>query len=80
MEKQRLPSFCGGVIVVALLAVLILPVFYMLASGPVVWLMAHGYISEALGHELYYVPNQIAFRSEWFNDCWQVYLNLWRHL
>jgi hypothetical protein len=78
MENHRKPSSIAGLMALTLLALLLLPVVYMLASGPVAWLTAHGYVSEAQGTTLYYLPDELSRNNRWFNECWQVYLRFWR--
>ena len=78
MPHQNKSNAGSAVAAAVLLALLLMPMLYMLASGPVVWLMSDGLMSESTAEWLYHFPDQIAFRSPRFNERWQAYLNFWR--
>ena len=76
MEENRKKK--GGAVVVTIAVVvilLVLPVLYVLSSGPAMWLAGHGYISGELDYSLYTPLEWVREKSarfrhaiDWYNS------------
>lgn len=79
MRNERKTTLGSGwsVAAVVLIAVLSLPILYVLSSGPMFWLKDHGYVSNELVTTLYYPLARLASGFRWFSRLWTAYVQLW---
>jgi hypothetical protein len=67
----------GPLLLILGAAVLFLPIVYVLSSGPAVWLMDHGYVSDIIGL-LYWPLHKLRLTFPLFKTVWEWYVELWR--
>jgi|GEM_PF-6069909 len=74
-REGRLP-----VVVIAVGAVILLPVLYLVSAGPVEWLMAHGYVSydNPYVKAFYYPGVRLMEIFPPLNDLVRSWLSLWK--
>lgn len=71
------PSTAAPILAMLAIALVTLPVLYVLSMGPIAWLYWHGYVSEEL-IDPYGYPVQLGLdNSEWFYDAYHAYLKHW---
>jgi hypothetical protein len=65
------------VIVIVVAAVVLLPLFYVLSSGPALWLAEHGWVDKSRLPTVYWPIGWAIVRSDGFRRIMWRYLELW---
>jgi hypothetical protein len=72
--ERRLSTIAVAVFVAALV---LLPLLYVLSAGPAVWLLAHGFLSDAAFTWFYFPLSYVSDRWQSLEAFLEFYLELW---
>jgi len=78
MAKER--NSVEGLTVVAIAAVILLPLLYMLGIGPLAWLASRGYVSGEFVGTMYYPLAAVCLRTPLTQDLLGSYIDFWVRL
>jgi hypothetical protein len=76
-EKEKRGG-AGAVLIGVILA--LLPIVYLLSSGPGVWLIKHGYLSETVFKMIYYPLIFLGNKFDWIGNSLNWYASFWAAL